>query len=263
VALDPGAPQETVVQAAVSLGEGGVSELLGLFVEDVALLSLSRLPMVREITFEAAERALSAEQVELHFRTQATRLRAIFEAGARRAGLRHAFRVARGEVMAELLKAAAEYDVMVLGHSRSHSAQALAQRLRLAELLRQGPATLVFVQERWPTGRRVMTWFGGRDGDRALRLAAAISRAEDLELSVLLSDESGRREELQRAAQELLGARAARFVGISRTGVRELARAAVTEDARVLLLPGAALSTGPTLVTELLKRVECSVITTR
>lgn len=264
VALDPGVSQETALQAVASVMGRDVAEVLGLFVEDTALLSLARLPAVREITIEAAERMLTAEQVERQFRAQAARLRSLFESGAARAGLRYRFEVARGEVSREILRAAAACDVLVLTHSRQQVLQTLVARLAFPELPVPGPQTLVFVQERWLTGRRVAVLFRGSEDQGLLELAQDLAQTERLSLAVLVLGGEAPMTVIRESVDRILGpGHGARIRGISRPDVTSLAQAAAAEDARVLVLPGAVVAGTPRLIPELLQRVDCSVIAMR
>jgi hypothetical protein len=264
VALDPGVPQETALAAVASVAGGDVAEVLGLFVEDMALLSLARLPAVREITVEAAERVLSAEQVERQFRAQAARLRSLFESGAARAGFRYRFEVARGEVNREILRAAAACDVLVVTHSRQQVLQTLVARLAFPELPVPGPQTLVFVQERWLTGRRVAVLFRGSEDQGPLERARDLAQTERLSLAVVVPGGATPMTAVRASVDAILGpGHGARIRGISRPDVAFLAQAVTAEDARVLVLPGALVAGTPRLIPELLQRVECSVIAIR
>ena len=114
--LDPNAPQEASLPALAGLG--AAAEFMGLFVEDADLLSLSRLSVAREITYEgAASRQLEQSRTEQEYRVHAARMRSGFEAAARELRARHSFRIARGALRAELLKAAEDCDALVLTHS--------------------------------------------------------------------------------------------------------------------------------------------------
>jgi hypothetical protein len=264
VVLEPGMNRESTLRAVISLGGEAGTVIEALFVEDVTLLRVSRLPVAREITLEARERVVAPDQVETQYRVLATRLRAQLETEADRVGLRCEFRMVRGDVTTELLRAASLADVLVLAHSRIEVARALSQRLPLCDLLAKGPSVLAFVQERWSTGRRVLALFAGDQRPNALRVALAVAKREALELSILLPRDLARTG-MQADIMEAIGGQAgtARFREIARVNVGELLRASIAEDARVLVLPAEQAVEDPLLVTELLKRASCSIITVR
>ena len=265
VCLDPAAPHETALQVLAGLAAAEAAEIHGLFVEDLNLLKLARLPNVREFSFDsAAGREITPELIERGFRAHATRMSALIEKFAQRMAARHSFRIARGEFLAELMKASAGFDILVLAHSRSHFGPRLAMRANLTQLLESGPRTLIFVQERWPTGQRVAVLFDGTpESQAALALAADVARSEGLRLSVLLphcDDEA----HLEDEARETLGEGIdVRFKSLDLANTSELGRAAATEDARVLVIPSGETQQTRQLIIDLLDRVDCSIITTR
>jgi len=264
VAVDPAASRLEVLRTLSSLGGGPAGEVLGLLVEDAALLEVARLPIVREITLESAVvRPLSLPLLERQLRDRADRVRARFEAAVGPLVPRHGFRVARGEWVTELIKAAHGFDVLVLTHARSAIGPHRGLRARLRELLVAGPRTLVFVQEEWPTGRRVAVLYDGSSpAAAALKLAAGLADSEGLGLAVLVpgADEAqaaGLAEQVR-----TMSSQATRVVRLPDTSVDELSAAVWREDARVLVLPAQEAETDSTLLAGLLERASCSLITT-
>lgn len=263
--LDPTAPQEASLE--VLAGLGSASEILGLFVEDSTLLNFSRLRVAREVTFEGSTgQQMDQQRIEQQFRVHGERMRTLFETAARKISASHSFRVARGELRTELLSVSAGFDILVLVHSRHHFGTRLNVRAQLGDLLTGGPRTLVFVQEQWRTGQRVVALFDRSPANEAaLRTGAAIAAAEGLELSILLPDVADeQRLELHERAREILGDDTFySFRTIAAGDVNALVRAADAENARVLVVPGAEPTDTKPLVTELLDRVSCSLIVAR
>ncbi len=263
--LDPTAPQEASLE--VLAGLGSASEILGLFVEDSTLLNLSRLAVAREVTFEeTTAQQLDQRRIEQQFRVHGARMRNLFETAARKLSVSHSFRVARGELCTELLSVSAGFDMLVLAHSRHHFGTRLNVRAQLAKLLSGGPRTLVFVQEQWRTGQRVVALFDGSPAsEAALRAGAAIAGSEGMELSVLLPNVADELHlQLRDQATEVLGDHVIHsFRNLGEDDTDELVRAANAEHARVLVVPGAEPTDTEQLVTELLDRVSCSLIVAR
>lgn len=261
VSLDPGISSESALQAVGALGP---AEIRGLFVEDATLLHLARLSMVSEITMDARRQALAVERVETQFRAQAARLRALLEAEAGRSGLTCDFEVARGEFASELRRAATRAEILVLAHSRLDVARARARRLRLADLLSEGPPTLLFVQERWATGRRIVALAVGADRNGVMRQAAAVALREKLDLTVLAAAGDANRAGFGGPPQSAgLAASRVRLRAIRTLEVLEILRAVTVEDARLVVLPATVAAAEPSLVNELLDRADCSVMIVR
>ncbi len=263
--LDPTAPHEESLHVLAGLGE--ISEILGLFIEDMSLLKLSHLPVAREITFEEPlARQIDRQTVERQFRVHGARMKTLFETAAKNLGVSHSFRVTRGEPGAELLKVSTGCDMLVLSHSRRHFGPRLTIRARLGKLLEGGPPILVFVQEQWRTGQRVAVLFDEcPKSETALRTAAAIASSEGLALSVWLRNVPGEdHRKLETRAAEVLGGssnHSIRLLDINTAD--ELVLAASAENPRVLVLPGKEPAETQQRVIELLDRVNCSLIVAR
>jgi nucleotide-binding universal stress UspA family protein len=115
VALDDSRHGLAALEAAAELAACMQAELLALFVEDVNLLRLARLPH-QHLSFDTgAGQPLDEATVEAHFRTQAALARAALLAAGTRRHVSVSFRVARGLVSAEVLAAASEADLLILG----------------------------------------------------------------------------------------------------------------------------------------------------
>ena len=264
--LDPTAPQENSLPVLACLG--AAAEILGLFVEDINLLELSRLPVAREITFEGpGAKLIEPRNIERQFRAHGNRMQNLFETAVKNIGASHSFQVIRGELCAELLKVSTDCDMLVLSHSRRHFGPRLTIRTRLGEILESGPPTLVFVQEQWRTGQRVATLFDGSEQSlAALRIAVSIASSENLDLSVWLPDLADvERQQLEVRAREVINGSLTRYsLRVLRTqNVDALVKAASAENIRALVLPGLRSVETRQLIAELLDRVNCSLIVTR
>ncbi|MBT8441966.1 MAG: universal stress protein [Gammaproteobacteria bacterium] len=260
--LDPNTPQEDALPALAGLG--AAAEVLGLFVEDSDLLDLSRLSVAREITYEGKPaRKMEQSRTEQQFRAHGARMRNVFEAAARKLSARHSFRVTRGVLRTELQKVSADCDTLVLTHSRREFGPRLTIRMQLGDLLACGPRTLVIVQERWQTGRRIAVLFDGSPtSEHALRAGAAIAQSENAPLTVWLpeSGDAGLEEKLP----GILGGSTGRFVRrVALQDIDALVRATDEENVRVLVLPTTEPAGTRQIVTELLDRANCSIIIVR
>lgn len=118
VALDASPHSLAALQVAVELAEQLGAEVEGLFVEDINLLNLSDLPMARELVAYATHpRRLDRMRMSEQLQLQARMARKALEEVAEKAQVRWSFRVARGIIAAELLAAAEEMDLILLGRT--------------------------------------------------------------------------------------------------------------------------------------------------
>jgi len=94
-------------------------EILGLFMEDIELLSLAELPVAREYCrLTHVERQLNSADLQRQLRIQARSAQQALAAVAERIGFRWSFQTVRGSPASLLRNAAEEMDVMLLGAAR-------------------------------------------------------------------------------------------------------------------------------------------------
>jgi nucleotide-binding universal stress UspA family protein len=118
VALDASPHSLAALQVAVELAVQLGAEVEGLFVEDINLLNLSDLPMARELVAYAIHpRRLDRIRMAEQLQTQARMARKALEDIAEKAQVHWTFRVVRGIIAAELLAAAEEMDLILLGRT--------------------------------------------------------------------------------------------------------------------------------------------------
>lgn len=116
IALDASPHSLAALQAAAEIASHLDAELWGLYVEDINLLRLSELPIAREIRFYSATlNEIDKEHLEINLRAQASRARRALTSTAEHARLRHSFHVRRGDISTELLHAAEEVDMIIMG----------------------------------------------------------------------------------------------------------------------------------------------------
>ena len=120
-----------IAEAAAALE----AELLGLFLEDVDLLHFAGLPFAREIGASVRPRGLDVQTMERRLRSQAEEARRALAAAAEGKPVRWSFRVERGSGPAQLRKALADADLVVLlGKRGEQSPRRAAALLSAAEL---------------------------------------------------------------------------------------------------------------------------------
>ncbi len=92
------------------------AELIGIYVEDINLVRLADFPFSREIgRFSTSSRPFDASQIQRLMHAHARYIRRYFSDTARRTKLRWSMQITRGSISDELLIAAEESDLIVLG----------------------------------------------------------------------------------------------------------------------------------------------------
>lgn len=116
VALDASPHSHAALEAAAALAVPLQAELAGIFVLDAELLRMSALPEARETGLTSARRrTLNPETMERALKLQAERARKSLEDIARHHRLATTFQLMRGNVLAELLRAAEQTDLLAMG----------------------------------------------------------------------------------------------------------------------------------------------------
>jgi nucleotide-binding universal stress UspA family protein len=116
VAIDCSPHSKAALEAAAEMAARLNAELIGIFVEDINLLHMAGLPFAEEVRlYSTSTVKLDTEQLERLFRLQARQAREMLQHIAEARALRHSFRVLRGMVPEQLMLAAPEADILVLG----------------------------------------------------------------------------------------------------------------------------------------------------
>jgi nucleotide-binding universal stress UspA family protein len=149
------------------------AEILGLFMEDIELLSLADLPVVREYCcLTHVERQLNAADLHRQLRIQARSAEQALAAIAGRIGFSWSFQTVRGSLASLLENAAEDMDLMLLGAAR--------RSLPI-------PGHFASMTLTRPSRQSVSVIFDGSAvAKRALAVALRIARAGEQSLTVFL-----------------------------------------------------------------------------
>jgi nucleotide-binding universal stress UspA family protein len=206
VAIDCSPHSRASLDAAAEMAARLQAELLGLFVEDINLLRIAGLPFTEEIRlYSATTGKLDEEQLERLLRLQAREAEELLRRTAESRTLRHTFRVLRGMVPEQLMTAATEADILVLGRSgRSPSCRkGLGSTARTA--LYEGKKSVLLMRPGFTAaGGPLLVLYDGSGGSRrALATALAIAGPESM-LHLIIVDRDPEAEEQRRREAEAL-----------------------------------------------------------
>jgi nucleotide-binding universal stress UspA family protein len=176
------------VETAVELAASLKAELIGLFVEDANLLRIAELPFAREIgMFSPVGRQIRLEQLHWELRAHSERMRRALASAAADRKVPWEFKVARGPVVAEVLAAAMESDLMIVGRKTwTHAgARRLGSTVRM--ILTQGQGMTLIIQEHVGWSTPVSLVFDGSElSFKALNVAAHLAQIREGRLSVFI-----------------------------------------------------------------------------
>lgn len=133
VALKPAFAQSRMPELAVKVASEIRAEVEALLAEDSALQMAADLPFAQEILApNGARRSLSREALDLDFQIVARKLELRFRQLAGPSGLRCSFRSVRGDPILQVITAATEGDLLMLGLPRG-AAFGIAALRRIAQ----------------------------------------------------------------------------------------------------------------------------------
>jgi nucleotide-binding universal stress UspA family protein len=192
VALDASPASRYTIQTAVDLAARFEAELAGLFVEDINLLRVARLPFVREVgAFSVSSRRLEVNDLQRQLRAQAEQMRRLLATAATLRGIPWAFRVKRGPVALEVMAAGADADLMIMGRAgRSLTARGRMGSTVRTMILRRSGMTFILASGRQFTAPAITLYDGSDVGRKALDIAGSLVEAQDRRLTVILVAES-------------------------------------------------------------------------
>ena len=213
VALDATEDSLASLDLATRLAAKLRAELEGLFVEDINLLRMADLPCTRVVSVATtSHHGLNLPSMERELRRQARVARDMLAMNAERFSVRWSFRTARGAMASEILAAAAEADIVIVGKSD----RAYPQRLKLGSTARmlsaQSPCAVLIAHHRFiaaeysPPGAILVAYDDTATSDRALRLAARIAVSERHPITVFIPESKRAAPRLQSTAEALLTA---------------------------------------------------------
>lgn len=190
VALDASPDSQAALDAAVRLAVGLDAEIEGLFIEDETLLRAARLPFCKEVRAHTAPpKQLNDRRIQRQLRYQAEYAEHTLQQAAEEAEVPYSFRTVQGDVTRELLRAAAQADLVVLGKTSTESS-----RRRLGStsetLLAESSSPVLVLRKAIPVQEPIVLYYDGTaPAESALNIAVQLARrAEGIPLKILLPD---------------------------------------------------------------------------
>jgi nucleotide-binding universal stress UspA family protein len=268
VALDASPHSVAALQAAIDLATRFRAELAGLFVEDVNLLRLSELPFAQEIgLFSGRRRRIDPQELERQIRVQTLQVRRLFAGATERAQIRWSFRVVRGAVAPEVLRAALDADVLILGRAGLSLLRAGRMGSTTRAIVTEGPSLTFILQHEACLGTPVMLVYDGSPlAQKALIAAATLAQTDDGMLIVLLlTDRPEQAPDLQAEVSDWLANRELKvqYRALTASTVDRLAQAIHNEECGTLVLPAGSELLQNEMLQALLEEIKVPVLLVR
>ena len=231
------------------LGKAAEANLHGVFIEDDELRHVAAFPFAKEI----CRLTLSIREIQdTRFdRTIALRLRSArstVEALARRMGISHTFREARGSTVSLLRETVHSADITVFDPSRKLATGAISPALHGG----RSPRRIVVVMDDSETGKE------------ALLTAILLANGETHRVSNILRAESAAQlEALQTMAANVLPGSPNHLLLLPDHGIQQLVTTVIAERADMLVLGASEKLLKPEPLGLLLKQLECPICVVR
>jgi nucleotide-binding universal stress UspA family protein len=206
VALDASPHSQAALREAAALAERLHAELAGIFVLDAELLRVSELPVAVETGLTSAtRRRLNPEDMERALKLQAGRARAALKAAAERHRLRSSFKLSRGDVVAELVAAASNVDVVALGLTGHMNVTGRRLGSTARGVAERATCSVLLLTPQSRTGLSLVVMYGSSAGSsRALERGVELARQREVELVILLCGTGAEVVELGARAEQAL-----------------------------------------------------------
>jgi nucleotide-binding universal stress UspA family protein len=259
VAIDASPQSLAALEAAAELAAGLGAELVGVYVEDINLIRLAALPVVLEIGGASARsRRLDGGRMDRQLRSQAARAAQAMAVAANRAHVRWSFTVARGSIETELLQAAREADLFILGRAGWSGKRRLGSTAR--KMISEGTNRTMIIERGERLLPTLMTVYDGSDQSQRA-LDTAISLGEYLAVGIVAEDEDQARALQSEVAAKLdLRGLKARYRWLVRADTSELANMVRTQEECIVILPGESPLLEGKSLPEALDEFECPVL---
>ena len=270
LALDTASPDPTAVERATALAARLRGELLALYVEDIDLVRLAEHASVNALsTVTAAPYEFTTGYLRETLRLQAARIRRELERMAERRRIKCAFQVRQGRLVAEVLRAAGDDDLVVIGGAGGRSEPLWASRplpAAVAQALTQAQVrSVLLLRPDAPAGGPVLIAFDGSERAwHGLSIGAQIAELENAAVEVALL--AGRIDEAERNMTDIRAALAesrldVNFLHVPKAALSVLIGIALRRRCGLLVLDADRALANEAL--RLLQRAACSVLLVR
>ena len=268
VAIDNSAHAAAALEMAATLAAQLHSELEGIFVRDSDLTRLAALPVGREIQFLTGRgRDFTADALDAQNREQEVFARRAIATAAARARIAYAFHVAHGRVAVEVISAAENADLLILGiGSRSPGGRIRLGATARAAAERASRSVLISKPETRLIGAPLVCYDGSNGAKRALEAAIQILRAPEKGIAILIiSEDLDGAAILRQEVEDRLNALRVqpRFLHSLHPTPYQMCRLAIESDADVLVIAADSHILVGTQRRQILESVACPVLLVR
>ncbi|MBE0409527.1 MAG: universal stress protein [Anaerolineales bacterium] len=262
VALDASPQSLAALRVATDLAARLDAELIGIFIEDINLVQLARLPFTRQISIATGTLLqMDSSLVERELRSQARWALNNMALLADKLKFKWSFRVVRGAISPQLQAAAAEADITILGKTGWSGRRLLGSTAQ--NLVNKAPCTSLILQNPIHFGAPVIVLYDGtQTGKRALESVDLIISPETQLIVVLLAGDAEEARQFRREVDTFFSRQGLQpqyhwFRHINSAVLTDLVK---TELCGVLVLPTKSERIPKKIILDTLNQSECAVL---
>lgn len=265
VALDASPQSLAALEVAVELAAKYGAELVAVFVEDINLVRSSEFPFAQEIgRFSAISRQMDSQQIERELHAHARRIERTTASIAQRTNPRWSFRTTRGVIPGEILSAALESDLIILGKTGWSGHRQLGSTAR--SIVVKAPLPALFLQRSLRSGVPLMVAYESTPSGRKALGIARLLRLSDNPFTVLvLASNLEEANRLQVEAQSLLEPAGipASYRWLSEMDGPKLSRLAHLEGCEIMVVPADSRYFSEDMLLNMVNETDCAVLLVR
>lgn len=265
VALDASPASLAALDLAAELASRYKAELMGVYVEDINLFHSAEMPFAREIGFYSAiSRHIDSLHIERELRAHGRQIESLLATIAEKANLRWSFRRSRGVIHGELLEAAEETDLIVLGKTGWSARNRIGSTAR--EVAVQAPIQSMILRHKVLEGTSIMVAYDGSPAShKALSAARLISTAQTPLIVLILAKTEEQARLLQSEVEESVEEydQLVEFRWLSDIKGDRLPHLAYISSCDVVVLPTDSKFFDPESLVAMLNKADCAVMLVR
>jgi nucleotide-binding universal stress UspA family protein len=244
VAIDVSMDSVAALQAAAQLAAGLRVTLHGLFVQDTDLISAADVPFVKEVrplTVSTVE--LSGAMLRRQIDVQAVHARRLLEWAANMAGVPFEFSIRSGNVARELINAATETDLILLGKASLGASSRRKLGTTARTVLCESSAPVMVFREGLHLGWPIMVLYDGSpSAERALLTAVELARWRQVGYLFVMvwAREPEEQREIQHRLTETYSSHVPglHFRPLAKLDIQSVDAASREEEAGIIIVPG-------------------------
>jgi len=264
VALDASPDSLAALKIASQLASLYGAELIGIFVEDINLIRLAGLPFAREIgRYSAILRPIDKIQIERQLRAHSRWIESILASIAVEKNLQWSFRTFRGAITDELLSAARDTDLILLGRSGWSGRRRLGSTAR--QLAVQSPIqAMILSRQLSPRTKLLLIYDGSELSQKELEAARILGENIESPDVVLLAASSERADQLRSEVEStLVGLQNLKYFWLRSLDLERLSQILSSEGCELIVLPATSPHFDVDTLLGVLDESKCAVLIVR